>query len=126
MKNIVISGVVLMAMGVVIGAFGAHVLKPILVAEPGLLAAYQTGVEYHIYHALGLMLIGLLGYQFPGLSLKYASWLLLSGVILFSGSLYTMAITGARWLGMITPIGGAAFIIGWVWIAWALFCGLRK
>jgi len=119
MKIFIVIGVFAMAVGVVLGAFGAHGLKTRI--EPNLLAAYQTGVEYHLYHALGLILIGLLAYQFPDVSaLKWGAWCLMWGVLLFSGSLYLMAITGIRWLGAITPLGGTAFIIGWVWIGWAL------
>lgn len=119
MKIFIIIGVLAMALGVILGAFGAHGLKARI--EPNLLAAYQTGVEYHLYHALGLILVGLLAYQFPAVSgFKWGGWFLMWGVLLFSGSLYLMAVTGIRWLGAITPIGGTAFIIGWVWIGWSL------
>ncbi|AUM13239.1 DUF423 domain-containing protein [Ketobacter alkanivorans] len=119
MKIFIVIGVFAMAIGVVLGAFGAHGLKARI--EPNLLAAYQTGVEYHLYHALGLILVGVLAYQFPDVSgLKWGAWCLMWGVLLFSGSLYLMAVTGIRWLGAITPLGGMAFIIGWVWIGWAL------
>ena len=119
MKIFIVIGVFAMAIGVVLGAFGAHGLKARI--EPNLLAAYQTGVEYHLYHALGLILVGVLAYQFPDVSgLKWGAWCLMWGVLLFSGSLYLMAVTGIRWLGVITPLGGMAFIIGWVWIGWAL------
>lgn len=119
MKQILIMGAALMALGVVLGAFGAHGLKDKL--APNLMAAYQTGVEYHFYHALGLLLVGLLSYHFPqAAGLNSGAWCLLVGVLLFSGSLYIMAITGIRWLGAITPLGGVAFIVGWVWITWTL------
>lgn len=119
MKVFIVIGLIGMALGVVLGAFGAHGLKDKI--EPNLLAAYQTGVEYHMYHALGLILVGMLAYHFPQLSgLKWGSWLLLWGILLFSGSLYMMAFTGIRWLGAITPLGGTAFIIGWLWIAWSV------
>lgn len=108
-----------MALGVALGAFGAHGLKDKI--APNLMAAYQTGVEYHFYHALGLLLLGVLAYQFPAATgLLTASWILLVGVLLFSGSLYLMAFTGVRWLGAITPIGGTAFIVGWAWVVYAL------
>lgn len=119
MKIFIIIGVLAMAMGVVLGAFGAHGLKTRI--EPNLLAAYQTGVEYHMYHALGLILVGLMAYQFPqAVGMKWGAWCLMWGVVLFSGSLYLMAVTGVRWLGAITPIGGTAFIVGWIWIGWSL------
>ena len=119
MKSFIVIGVIAMALGVVLGAFGAHGLKARL--EPSLLAAYQTGVEYHLYHGLGLILVGGLGFHFPGAAgLQWGGWLLLAGMLLFSGSLYLMAISGVRWLGAITPFGGMAFIVGWCWIAWSL------
>ena len=119
MKSFIVIGVIAMALGVVLGAFGAHGLKARL--EPSLLAAYQTGVEYHLYHGLGLILVGVLGFHFPGAAgLQWGGWLLLAGMLLFSGSLYLMASSGVRWLGAITPFGGMAFIVGWCWIAWSL------
>ncbi|HEX4938872.1 MAG TPA: DUF423 domain-containing protein [Candidatus Kapabacteria bacterium] len=122
MKTFIVIGAVAMALGVVLGAFGAHGLKARL--TPDLLAVYQTGVEYHLYHALGLILVGILVVQFPHISgLKVGGWLLLAGILVFSGSLYVLAISGVRWLGAITPIGGLAFIVGWSWIAWSLARG---
>lgn len=122
MKTFIVIGAVAMALGVVLGAFGAHGLKARL--TPDLLAVYQTGVEYHLYHALGLILVGILVVQFPHISgLKVGGWLLLAGILVFSGSLYVLAVSGVRWLGAITPIGGLAFIVGWVWVAWSLVRG---
>lgn len=101
---------------VALGAFGAHALRERL--PENLLAAWHTGVQYHFYHSLGLLLIGLLALQWPHSGLIRASgWTMLLGIILFSGSLYLMGLTQARWLGAITPFGGFAFII-----AWALLC----
>lgn len=119
MKTFIVIGAIAMALGVMLGAFGAHGLKNRL--TPDLLAIYHTGVEYHLYHALGLLLVGVLVNQFPQVSgLQLGGWLLLAGILIFSGSLYVLAISGVRWLGAITPIGGTAFIAGWVWIAWSL------
>lgn len=119
MKTFLVIGALAMALGVILGAFGAHGLKNRL--SPDLLAIYHTGVEYHLYHALGLLLVGILIQQFPQLSgLQVGGWLLFAGILIFSGSLYVLAISGVRWLGAITPIGGLAFIAGWVWIAWSL------
>jgi uncharacterized membrane protein YgdD (TMEM256/DUF423 family) len=119
MKQFIVIGALTMAVGVVLGAFGAHGLKERI--APNLLQAYQTGVQYHIYHALGIMLVGLLAYQFPmAKGLQWGGWCLLLGVVLFSGSLYALAITNIRWLGAITPLGGTAFIVGWLWIAWSM------
>ena len=119
MKTFIIIGAIAMAVGVILGAFGAHGLKNKL--TPDMLAVYQTGVEYHLYHALGLILVGVLINQFPQVSgLHTGGWLLLAGILIFSGSLYVLAISGVRWLGAITPIGGTAFIAGWLWIGWSL------
>lgn len=104
--------------GVGLGAFGAHVLKTRIPAS--MLAVYQTGVEYHLVHALGLVLVGGLVQQAPTLRLlHWAGRLLLAGIVLFSGSLYLLAVTGIRPLGMITPFGGVAFLGGWALLALA-------
>jgi len=103
---------VLLALAVAIGAFGAHGLKAHLSTE--MLQTYKTGVEYHFYHALGLLLIGILSISFPSSLLNWSAILLAIGIILFSGSLYVLAITGIKWLGAITPFGGLSFIAGWV------------
>src|SRR5262245_17450414 len=88
------------ALGVVLGAFGAHALKARLVSE--LLATYQTAVQYHLWHALALVAIGLVAIQVPAsATLKWAGWLMVAGIVLFSGSLYVLAMTGVRWLGEI-------------------------
>ena len=85
MKSFIVIGVIAMALGVVLGAFGAHGLKARL--EPSLLAAYQTGVEYHLYHGLGLILVGVLGFHFPGAAgLQWGGWLLLAGMLLLQNS----------------------------------------
>jgi len=103
-------------LAVTLGAFGAHGLKHRLSVE--LMAAYQTGVQYHFYHTLTLLIIGLLLLQFPGAALfKWSGWFVITGIILFSGSLYVMALTGTKWLGVITPLGGLAFIVGWLLLA---------
>ena len=97
---------------VLAGAFGAHALRPII--APDFLPAYRTGVEYHFYHALGLMLVGLAALRVPeSRCLNGAGWSMLAGVVLFSGSLYLLALTGIRWLGAITPIGGICFMLAW-------------
>lgn len=114
-KLFLILGAVNAFFSVGLGAFGAHGLKARL--APDLLAVYKTGVEYHFYHALGLMAVGLVAAQFPQSALVRGSgWAMLAGIVVFSGSLYILSITGIRWLGAITPIGGVAFLV-----AWALF-----
>ena len=98
-------------LSVIAGAFGAHALKHALDAE--MMAVYRTAVEYQTYHALGLILCGLLLQTNPSAQLRFAAILMLAGIIIFSGSLYALSLSGVRWLGAITPIGGLSFIIAW-------------
>ena len=105
-------------LAVALGAFGAHGLKSRLPAD--MLAVYQTGVQYHFYHALGLVLIGLAVLHLPdSAALRAAGWLMAAGILLFSGSLYALALSGERWLGAVTLIGGLAFLLGWAALVWA-------
>ncbi len=116
MKLILVAGAIAMALAVVLGAFGAHGLKSKISAD--MMAVYQTGVQYHFYHALGVLLIGLLVQHFPQVNLlHWSAWVLLAGIVLFSGSLYVLSVTGVRVLGAITPIGGVLFIAGWLMLA---------
>ncbi len=109
---------VLMFVGVAAGAFGAHALRARL--TPDALSIWQTAVQYHLWHALGLLAAGLLLLQRPDSApLGVASWLFVAGIALFSGSLYALALTGARGFGPVTPIGGIAFLAGWAAMAWA-------
>jgi uncharacterized membrane protein YgdD (TMEM256/DUF423 family) len=113
----VIVSAIALAAAVVLGAFGAHAMKARLAPES--FAAYQTAVQYHFWHALGLLAVGILMTQWAtAQGLAWAAWLLIAGLIFFSGSLYLLALTSARWLGVLTPIGGAAFIAAWVVLAW--------
>ena len=101
-----------------LGAFGAHALKTRL--APDMQAIWQTAVQYHAWHALGLLAVGLYTMQrpdAPGASL--AAWLFVAGIVLFSGSLYALALSGVRGLGAVTPFGGVAFLAGWLAFAWA-------
>ena len=103
---------------VALGAFGAHALKAKL--APDLTAVYQTAVQYHFWHALGLLAVGLLLVHKPESgALIAAAWLLLAGLILFCGSLYALALTGTRGLGAVAPAGGVAFLAAWIAVAWA-------
>ncbi|HYQ56805.1 MAG TPA: DUF423 domain-containing protein [Draconibacterium sp.] len=111
-KTILLTASVLLMLAVAIGAFGAHGLKSHLSEE--MLQTYKTGVEYHFYHALGLLLVGVLTVYTPSVYLKWSAILLFTGIILFSGSLYVLAVTGIKWLGAITPLGGISFITGWI------------
>ncbi len=109
------------ALGVALGAFGAHGLKSRV--EPELLTVFETGVRYHMYHALALLAVGWAAGRWPGSAVNASGWLFACGILIFSGSLYLMTMTGARWLGAITPIGGLAFIVGWTLLAIAAFRG---
>ena len=105
-----------MALAVLLGAFGAHALKNLL--APDALAVWQTGVQYHAWHALGLFGIGLWRRTAPDdRELRVAAWLLLGGIALFSGSLYALALSGVRSIGLVTPFGGLAFVAGWAAVA---------
>ena len=104
-------------LGVALGAFGAHALKDRL-ESLGTLTTYHTGVQYHFYHVLALLAVGLMWGPLRGrASLSVAAWAFLVGVILFSGSLYVLAFTGIKKLGIITPFGGLAFLVGWAVLA---------
>ena len=111
-KAIIMTASVFLALAVTIGAFGAHGLKSHISAE--MIQIYKTGVEYHFYHALGLLLVGVLAIVMPSVSFKWPAIFLSAGIILFSGSLYVLAITGIKALGAITPLGGLSFIVGWI------------
>lgn len=110
-------GAVLAGIGVGLGAFGAHGLRDRL--SPELLAIWETGVRYHLVHALGLIAAAWASERWPGAWPAAAGWSFLTGIAVFSGSLYALALSGARWLGAITPIGGLAFLAGWVALALA-------
>ncbi|MET1248595.1 DUF423 domain-containing protein [Sporolactobacillus sp. STCC-11] len=117
MKVFIIIGAVLAFLSVAFGAFGAHVLKTRLTEQD--LAVFQTGVHYQMYHALGLIVIGILALTvFSGQStlLSWSGWLMTVGILLFSGSLYVLTLSGVRVLGAITPIGGVAFLASWLLI----------
>ncbi|HET9041835.1 MAG TPA: DUF423 domain-containing protein [Burkholderiales bacterium] len=119
-KLFILLGALAGAAGVVLGAFGAHALKARLSAD--MLAVWHTAVQYHFWHALALIAIGILiALALPGSALlRWAGWLMVAGLVLFSGSLYVLALSGARWLGAVTPFGGAAWIGAWVLLAVAV------
>ncbi len=102
-----------MALAVILGAFGAHGLKKVLSEE--MLTIFETGVTYHFYHAIGLLVIGVVARYMPDSALlSWSGWLMLAGIIVFSGSLYLLSASGVRWLGAVTPVGGLCFIASWV------------
>ena len=98
------------------GAFGAHALRRRL--APEMLAAFETGARYEMFHALGLVAVAWAASRWPGAATSAAGWLFVAGTLLFSGSLYGMALTGVRALGAVTPFGGVAFLAGWALLAW--------
>lgn len=104
-------------LSVAAGAFGAHALRARL--SPDLLTIFETGARYHMYHSLGLVAVGLLGLSRPSPLLEYSGWAMLAGLVLFSGSLYALALSGVRALGAITPLGGLGFLAGWALLALA-------
>jgi uncharacterized membrane protein YgdD (TMEM256/DUF423 family) len=104
-------------LAVALGAFGAHALKNSL--SPELLSTFEVGVRYQMYHALALLAAGWAHTRWPGKAVTAAGWLFAAGTMLFSGSLYALALSGERWLGAVTPLGGVAFLAGWLCLAWA-------
>lgn len=101
------------ALAVLLGAFGAHSLKTHLSAD--MMAVYQTGLQYHLFHALGLLAVGLAAKQIGDSAwLRWSGWLMLAGIVIFSGSLYILSTTGWKWPGAVTPFGGLSFISAWV------------
>ena len=113
------TGCVSAVVAVALGAFGAHGLRARL--GPDLLTTFEIGVRYQMYHALALLAVGLALSRWPSSASVVAGWLFIAGTLIFSGSLYLLALTGLRWLGAITPVGGAAFIVGWIVLAWSVW-----
>ena len=114
-------GAVSAAISVAAGAFGAHALRAKL--GPDLLAVFETGARYQMYHAFGLALAAWAAARFAGGAAAWAGWLFVAGTVLFSGSLYALALTGVRAIGAVTPFGGVAFIAGWIALALAALRG---
>lgn len=116
MKLFVVIGSLSAFLGVALGAFGAHGLKNMVAQD--MLKVWETAVLYHLVHAVGLVLVGVLCHLMPEVStVRSAGWAMLAGTILFSGSLYLLVLTGSKPLGIITPIGGVAFLAGWLLLA---------
>ncbi|MDO9425068.1 MAG: DUF423 domain-containing protein [Methylobacter sp.] len=113
--NFLLLGALSALIGVGMGAFGAHGLKTVI--SPEMLIVYQTGASYQMYHALGLIGVALINRQTPDSGLlHWAGCLMFVGILLFSGSLYLLALLNLKWLGMITPIGGVCFLTAWLLI----------
>jgi len=109
------TGAVVMALGVLLGAFGAHGLKNVL-SDP-MKAVYETGVRYHLIHGLALFVVAWLASRSPSTLVNASGWFFLAGIFLFSGSLYLLALSGVKAWGAVTPVGGLAFIAGWLSLA---------
>lgn len=114
-KTVLIIAGIMGALSVGIGAFGAHGLEATLTAN-NRIDTFETGVKYQFYHTLALVLLGLLMLNVQHQYLNYAAWSFIAGTIIFSGSLYVLSLTNMTWLGAITPIGGLAFILGWLFL----------
>ena len=114
-------GALLAFLGVGLGAFGAHALRARL--TPADLDIFETGVRYQMYHALALFCVAWAATRWPGGLAHAAGWCFVVGVLVFSGSLYTLVLTGQRWMGAITPLGGVALLLGWALLAWRIFKG---
>jgi uncharacterized membrane protein YgdD (TMEM256/DUF423 family) len=117
-------GSLLALLGVAAGAFGAHALRPRL--TPDMLAVFETGVRYQLVHALALLAVAWACGRWPGRGSAAAGWLFIAGIVLFSGSLYLLALTGIRSFGAVTPVGGLAFMLGWACLAWSAVHAGRK
>lgn len=114
-------GALFALLGVALGAFGSHGLRGTL--PPSELATFETGVRYQLIHALGLLAVAWASARWPSGTVHAAGWLMAAGIVLFSGSLYTLVLTGPRWLGAVTPLGGVCFLMAWGLLAWAALRG---
>jgi uncharacterized membrane protein YgdD (TMEM256/DUF423 family) len=109
------AGAVLSGLGVLVGAFGAHGLRDRVTAD--MLAIFETGVRYHLIHGLAVLAVAWAASRWPSAWIGAAGWLFAAGIVVFSGSLYILAISGVRWWGAVTPIGGVCFLAGWAALA---------
>jgi uncharacterized membrane protein YgdD (TMEM256/DUF423 family) len=114
-------GSVLAGLAVGLGAFGAHGLRNVLSVDD--LATFETGVRYQMYHGLALLGVAWAAARWETTAVVVAGWSFVAGIVLFSGSLYLLVITGPRWLGAVTPLGGVAFLVGWALLAWTAWQG---
>ena len=118
-QTLIAVGSLLAALAVAAGAFGAHMLKAVL--DPPMLAVFETAARYQMYHALGMIAVGLAGQVFGCPQMVRAGWCFAVGIFLFCGSLYGVSLLGIRWLGAMTPLGGLVFITGWSLVGWYLW-----
>ena len=118
-QTLIAVGCLSAALAVAAGAFGAHMLKSHL--EAPMLAVFETAARYQMYHALGMIAAGLAGRIFDRPQAAQAGWCFAAGVLVFCGSLYGVSLLGIRWLGAVTPVGGLAFIAGWILLGWSIW-----
>jgi len=116
-KNFLLLGSIASFLAVALGAFGAHGLRGRL--SPEMMSVFQTGVQYHMSHALAILVVGAIMGHLSGWLIQTAGWCFVAGIVFFSGSLYLLAVTGVTVLGAITPIGGLFFLAGWACLAFA-------
>ena len=119
-RNTILIGGVLGCIAVVLGAFAAHALKDLLVAT-GRIDTYELAVKYQFYHSLAMLLVGLLMGQFSSKFLRHSALLFFLGILFFSGSLYTLSLSGQKFLGAVTPIGGVLIILGWIFLVLGVY-----
>jgi uncharacterized membrane protein YgdD (TMEM256/DUF423 family) len=123
-RTFLLLGAVAGFLGVAFGAFGAHALRTRL--TPDMLDVFETGVRYQMYHAVALLVVALGLARADGWAMRGAGWLFVAGIVVFSGSLYVLALSGVRGFGAVTPIGGLAFLLGWGCLAYAaVVLGIR-
>ena len=114
-------GAVFAFLGVALGAFATHGLRGAL--SPADMATFETGVRYQLIHALGLLAVAWASTRWPSGTVHAAGWLMAAGIVIFSGSLYTLVLTGHRWMGAVTPLGGVCFLAAWGLLAWSALRG---
>ena len=120
-RTFALIGSLLAMLAVIFGAFGAHALRARL--SPDDLDIFETAVRYQMYHALALLAVAWAVSRWPSVVTTTGGWLFVVGIVFFSGSLYMLVLTGQRWLGAVTPLGGLAMVCGWACLAWAIFRG---
>ena len=118
-RSFAAAGAVLGFLAVAAGAFGAHALRDLL--SPVQMQVFETAARYQMYHALALLAVAWASSRWPSSVLRFSGWMFVVGTVLFSGSLYLLAVTGVRWFGAVTPLGGIAFLAGWFALAWGTF-----
>lgn len=121
MRTFVLLGALFALLGVALGAFGAHGLRGRIPAAD--LEVFETGVRYQMYHALGLFVVAWLATRFPGPWIAASGWFMVAGIVVFSGSLYLLVVSGIRWLGAVTPVGGLSLLVAWVALGIAVLRG---